>query len=53
MFNTRFRQNPRDPAQGRQYRRVALDKGGSLPELPLIEQFVGGALDVSKIFEVA
>lgn len=51
MFNTRFLQNPRDPAQGRKYRQLVLDKGGSLPELPLMEEFVGGPLDVSSTFE--
>ncbi|KAJ5715960.1 metallopeptidase [Penicillium malachiteum] len=50
MFNTRFQQNPLDEAEGRRYRHMVLGKGGSLPELPLLEEFVGGKIDASKIF---
>ncbi|KAJ5947840.1 hypothetical protein N7466_000855 [Penicillium verhagenii] len=50
MFKTRFQQNPMDEAEGRRYRRIVLEKGGSLPELPLLEEFVGGKLDESRIF---
>ncbi|KAJ6004766.1 metallopeptidase [Penicillium herquei] len=53
MFNTRFQQNPMDEAEGRRYRRMVLGKGGSLPELSLLEEFVGGKMDASsKIFSV-
>ncbi|OJJ45922.1 hypothetical protein ASPZODRAFT_143788 [Penicilliopsis zonata CBS 506.65] len=50
MFNARFRRNPLDAAEGRRYRRLVLEKGGSLPELPLLEAFVGGKLDAPKVF---
>ncbi|KAJ5653737.1 hypothetical protein N7490_000740 [Penicillium lividum] len=52
MFNTRFKQNPLDEAEGRRYRRIVLEKGGSLPELPLLEEFVGGKLDGCRIFGI-
>ncbi|KAJ5087898.1 hypothetical protein N7456_011514 [Penicillium angulare] len=51
MFDTRFLKNPLDPAEGFRYRRIVLEKGGSLPELPLLEEFVGGKLDPSLFFE--
>jgi metallopeptidase MepB len=50
MFNTRFQRNPLDGVEGRRYRRKVLEKGGSLPELPLLEKFVGGKMDKSEIF---
>ncbi|KAJ5758448.1 hypothetical protein N7520_005604 [Penicillium odoratum] len=52
MFNTRFQRNPLDGAEGRRYRRKVLEKGGSLPELPLLEDFVGGKIDTSDILGV-
>lgn len=41
-----------DGAEGRRYRRKVLEKGGSLPELPLLENFVGGKMDASELFGV-
>ncbi|KAJ5709550.1 metallopeptidase [Penicillium malachiteum] len=52
MFNTRFQNNPLDEAEGRRYRDIVLGKGGGLPQLPLLKEFVGGELDTSKIFSV-
>ncbi|KAJ5539712.1 hypothetical protein N7513_008044 [Penicillium frequentans] len=52
MFNTRFQRNPMDGVEGRRYRRKVLEKGGSLPELPLLEDFVGGKMDTSEFLGV-
>ncbi|KAJ5722017.1 metallopeptidase [Penicillium malachiteum] len=52
MFNTRFQKNPLDEAEGRRYRHIVLGKGGGVPQLPLLKEFVGGELDTSKIFGV-
>ncbi|KAJ5703468.1 metallopeptidase [Penicillium malachiteum] len=49
MFDTRFRRNPMDGVEGRRYRRLVLDKGGSVPELPLLEELVGGKMVKSDI----
>ena len=50
MFNTQFQRDPLDGAEGRRYRREVLEKGGSLPELPLLENFASGKMDTSEIF---
>ena len=41
MFYTAFRANPLDPAAGRRYRRMVLEKGGSQDEALTLEQFLG------------
>ncbi|KAI0395857.1 hypothetical protein F5Y17DRAFT_168526 [Xylariaceae sp. FL0594] len=41
MFETLFRHNPLDDAVGRRYRRLLLEKGGSVDEMQLVTQVLG------------
>ena len=41
MFYTAFKANPLDPAVGRRYRHMVLEKGGSQDEAVTLEQFLG------------
>ena len=41
MFHTKFKENPMDAEQGRRYRQLVLEKGGSNNELELLKDFVG------------
>ncbi|RAL61275.1 hypothetical protein DID88_010354 [Monilinia fructigena] len=41
MFYTVFKKNPMDPKEGRRYRHMVLEKGGSQDEMTTLEQFLG------------
>ncbi|CAK7220130.1 metalloendopeptidase [Sporothrix curviconia] len=41
MFYTVFKANPMDGAEGRRYRHMVLEKGGSQDEMKTLEQFLG------------
>ncbi|KAG9235421.1 metallopeptidase MepB [Amylocarpus encephaloides] len=41
IFETKFKRNPLDPEEGRRYRRLILEKGGSKPEMELLEEYLG------------
>ncbi len=41
MFHTVFRSDPMNAAEGRRYRRMVLEKGGSKDEMKMLEEFLG------------
>lgn len=41
MFYTFFKENPMDPEQGRRYRKMILEKGGSEDENEILKAFLG------------
>jgi hypothetical protein len=41
IFDTFFKLNPRNAAEGRRYRRELLEKGGSRPEMETVLTFLG------------
>jgi metallopeptidase MepB len=41
MFHTVFRSDPMNAAEGRRYRRMVLEKGGSRDEMKMLEEFLG------------
>ena len=41
MFYTIFKKNPMDPKEGRRYRHMVLEKGGSQDEMTTLENFLG------------
>ncbi|GAM37137.1 Prd1 homolog [Talaromyces pinophilus] len=41
MFYTIFKKDPMDPEQGRRYRRMVLEKGGSQDEMKSLTEFLG------------
>lgn len=41
MFYTIFKENPMDPEQGRRYRTMVLEKGGSQDEMKSLTEFLG------------
>jgi len=41
LFETKFSHDPLNVAEGRRYRRVVLERGGSRPEMSLLEEYLG------------
>lgn len=41
MFYTVFAKDPMNPKEGRRYRHMVLEKGGSQPEMKTLEDFLG------------
>ncbi|GAO13214.1 hypothetical protein UVI_02025630 [Ustilaginoidea virens] len=41
MFHTFFKQDPMDGKEGRRYRKLVLEKGGSQEELDTLRGFLG------------
>lgn len=41
MFHSFFKENPMDKAQGRRYRRLVLERGGSIDEMEALKEFLG------------
>lgn len=41
MFNSAFKRDPMDEREGRRYRHLVLEKGGSQDEMLTLEQFLG------------
>lgn len=41
MFDTAFKQDPMDGKQGRRYRHMVLEKGGSQDEMKTLTDFLG------------
>lgn len=41
MFYTVFKANPMNPQEGRRYRHMVLEKGGSQDEMTTLTQFLG------------
>jgi metallopeptidase MepB len=41
MFYSVFKKNPMDSKEGRRYRHVVLEKGGSQEEMKTLEEFLG------------
>ena len=41
MFHSVFAKNPMDPKEGRRYRHMVLEKGGSQDEMKTLEDFLG------------
>lgn len=41
MYETAFKQNPRDDRVGRRYRHMVLEKGGSRDEMKTVTEFLG------------
>jgi metallopeptidase MepB len=41
MFHTVFAQDPMNTKEGRRYRRMVLEKGGSQDEMMILEDFLG------------
>ena len=43
MFHSVFAKDPMNPKEGRRYRHMVLEKGGSQPEMKTLEDFLGRA----------
>jgi metallopeptidase MepB len=41
MFYTKFKDNPMNEKEGRRYRYMVLEKGGSQDEIKLLEHYLG------------
>lgn len=41
MFHSVFKQDPMSKEQGRRYRKVVLEKGGSVDEMEFLKEFLG------------
>jgi metallopeptidase MepB len=41
MFHSFFAKNPMDGKEGRRYRHTVLERGGSIPELEFLREFLG------------
>jgi metallopeptidase MepB len=41
MFHSFFAKEPMNPKEGRRYRHMVLEKGGSQPEMKTLEDFLG------------
>jgi metallopeptidase MepB len=41
MFHSVFANDPMNPKEGRRYRHMVLEKGGSQPEIKTLEDFLG------------
>ncbi|EKD18132.1 uncharacterized protein L3040_007689 [Drepanopeziza brunnea f. sp. 'multigermtubi'] len=41
LYQTKFASNPMDGEEGRKYRKVILNRGGSRPEMELLEEYLG------------
>lgn len=41
MFHTAFKHDPMDKVQGRRYRRLILERGGSIDEMDSLVEFLG------------
>lgn len=41
MFHSVFAKNPMDPKEGRRYRHMVLEKGGSQDEMKTLKDFLG------------
>jgi len=41
MFHTVFEKDPMNPGEGRRYRRMVLEKGGSQDEMETLKSFLG------------
>lgn len=41
MFYTVFKSDPMNPKEGRRYRRTVLERGGSVEEMVILEEFLG------------
>jgi len=50
MFNSAFQQDPMNGAEGRRYRHMVLEKGGSQNEMLTLEQFLGRGPNANAFF---
>lgn len=41
MFHSFFAKNPMNGEEGRRYRHTVLEKGGSIPEMDFLKEFLG------------
>lgn len=41
MFRTFFAKNPMNGEEGRRYRHTVLERGGSIPEMEFLKEFLG------------
>lgn len=41
MFHSFFKENPMDKEQGRRYRKIVLERGGSVDEMEFLTEFLG------------
>jgi metallopeptidase MepB len=41
MFHSFFAKNPMDGKEGRRYRHTVLERGGSIPEMEFLKEFLG------------
>ncbi|CAG9936912.1 unnamed protein product [Clonostachys rosea f. rosea IK726] len=51
MFATFFEKNPMDPAQGRRYRKIVLEKGGREDEMGFLTEFLGRAPSTEAFYK--
>lgn len=51
MFYTVFKENPMNPLEGRRYRHVVLEKGGSQDEMKTLEEFLGRKPNTAAFFK--
>lgn len=41
MFHSLFKKDPMDKAEGRRYRQIVLERGGSVDEMGFLKEFLG------------
>ncbi|QGA20347.1 hypothetical protein EYB26_008049 [Talaromyces marneffei] len=51
MFHSVFKSDPLNPEQGRRYRRMVLEKGGSQPEMKTLSDFLGREATTQAFYE--
>lgn len=51
MFHSFFKKDPMDPKQGRRYRELVLQRGGSQEELQTLKDFLGRLPSTESFYE--
>jgi metallopeptidase MepB len=51
MFYSVFKADPMNKREGRRYRRTVLERGGSMEEMKLLEEFLGRAPSTEAFYE--
>lgn len=51
MFYSAFKQNPMSKSQGRRYRHIILERGGTMDELKYLTEFLGREPDPKAFFK--